>query len=125
MNECTFCMLWICLKPLTCYPMICYWLNLPTYDFDKTSLKLLHSYLSDRMQSRTKITSIFSSWLEICLGVPQGFIILGSTHICNFADDNTIYSSASSTEEVILSLKHDLQYAPKEVFFKSTCCLIW
>ena len=34
--------------------------------------------------------------------------IIQKTHICNFADDNTIYSSASSAEEVISSLEHDL-----------------
>ena len=98
--------------------------KLAAYGFDKASLRLLHSYLSNRMQ-RTKITSVFSSWLEICLGVPQGSIlgpllfnifindllfVIQKTHICNFADDNTVYSSASSTEEVISSLKHDLHH---------------
>ena len=98
--------------------------KLAAYGFDKPSLRLLHSYLSNRMQ-RTKIGSFFSSWLEIILGVPQGSIlgpllfnifindllfVIQKTHICNFADDNTIYSSASSTEEVISSLKHDLNH---------------
>ena len=48
--------------------------KLAAYGFDKSSLRLLHSYLSGRMQ-RTKIASLFSSWLEIILGVPQGSIL--------------------------------------------------
>ena len=98
--------------------------KLAAYGFDKNSLKLLHSYLSNRLQ-RTKIGSSFSFWLEIVLGVPQGSIlgpllfnifindllsIIQKTHICNYADDNTIYSSASSTKDVILSLEHDLHH---------------
>ena len=72
---------------------------------------------------RTKMGSCFSSWLELILGVPQGSIlgpllfnifindllsIIRKTYICNFADDNTLYSCSSSTEDVILSLIHDL-----------------
>ena len=96
--------------------------KLAAYGFDKTSLRLLNCYLSNRKQ-RTKIGSSFSSWLEIILGVPQGSIlgpllfnifindllsVIQKTRICNFADDNTIYSFASSTEAVISNLKYDL-----------------
>ena len=96
--------------------------KLAAYGFDKSSLRLMLSYLSNRMQ-RMKIGSFFSEWLEIVLGVPQEFIlgpllfnifindillVVQKTRICNFADDNTLYSCASSVEEVILSLKYDL-----------------
>ena len=39
------------------------------YDFDKSSLKLIHSYLSNRKQ-RVKINHRYSSWSEILHGVP-------------------------------------------------------
>ena len=48
--------------------------KLYAYGFDKKSLKLLFSYLSDRWQ-RTKINSEFSSWSKLLQGVPQGSIL--------------------------------------------------
>ena len=44
------------------------------YGFDNWSLKLIHSYLSDRFQ-RVRINSSFSSWMKIIFGVPQGSIL--------------------------------------------------
>ena len=96
--------------------------KLAAYGFQKDSLKLMLSYLSNRFQ-RTKIGSLFSEWLQLICGVPQGSIlrpllfnifindlllVIQKTNICNFADDNTIYSCASSTEEVLCRLKYDL-----------------
>ena len=58
------------------------------------------------------------------MGVPQGSIlgpllfnvfindllyIIEKTDICNFADDNTIYTHALEINEVVLNLKHDLR----------------
>ena len=42
--------------------------------FDKESLMLLLSYLSNRWQ-RTKIKTSFSSWTEILQSVPQGSVV--------------------------------------------------
>ena len=42
--------------------------------FDKESLMLLLSYLSNRWQ-RTKIETSFSSWTEILQSVPQGSVV--------------------------------------------------
>ena len=85
-------------------------------------MKLIYSYLTNRKQ-RTRIESLFSTWLEIVIGVPQGsilgpllfnifindlFLILESTENCNFADDNTLYSCSNSLETVISDLEVDI-----------------
>ena len=64
---------------------------------------------------RVKLGNVFSEWTEISLGVPQGSILgpllfnifindllmfVEKTQICNFADDNTIYSCGDSSETV-------------------------
>ena len=48
--------------------------KLSAYGLDHQSLKLLKCYLSNRFQ-RTKVGSVFSSWLLILKGVPQGSIL--------------------------------------------------
>ena len=72
---------------------------------------------------RVKLGNVFSEWTEISLGIPQGSILgpllfnifindllmfVEKTQICNFADDNTIYSCGDSSETVTEWLKHDL-----------------
>ena len=44
--------------------------KLHAYGFEKSALKLLLNYLSNRWQ-RTKINKKFSSWIELMHGVPQ------------------------------------------------------
>ena len=80
--------------------------KLDAYGFDKSSLKLLHSYLSNRKQ-RVKI-NVF--------GVPQGAILgpllfnificdmiyfLEGFDIANYADDSTPYCAGKSAESVV------------------------
>ena len=48
--------------------------KLHAYGFDKSSLTLILSYLSNRWQ-RTKINLSFSSWSELLQGVPQGSVL--------------------------------------------------
>ena len=101
--------------------------KLHAYGVDIKSLKLLQDYLSNRTQ-RVKLNSTFSSWLKVLLGVPQ-VSFLGSllfniflndmlwfvekTDICNFADENTIYSCAKSVNDVIEHLQFDLKIVLK------------
>ena len=81
--------------------------KLHAYGFDKPALRLIRSYLLNRWQ-RTKINKSFSTWSELIVGVPQGsvlgpllfnifindlFFIIKGTDICNYADDNTLYTS--------------------------------
>ena len=93
--------------------------KLNAYGFTHSSLCLIYLYLSDRWQ-RTKINNKFSSWVEIMLGVPQGSI-LGpllfniylndlcfldiKSDLCNFADDNTLYSCDVSLNVLVEKLE--------------------
>ena len=97
--------------------------KLAAYGVDYKTLKVLKSYLSNRFQ-RTKVGSTLSSWLLILKRVPQGSILgpllfnifindlisfIEKTEICNFADDNTIYSCANDMSKVISNLTQDLK----------------
>ena len=92
--------------------------KLHAYGFNKDSLKILLSYLSNCWQ-RTKINLSFSSWSELLQGVLPGsalgpilfniyindlFYFLTSD-ICNFADDTTPYVCDSSLAYVLEKLE--------------------
>ena len=93
--------------------------KLEAYGFDRNSLKLVHSYLSNRKQ-RVKINDAYSSWEEILFGVPQSsilgpllfnificdmFYFLEDFDIANYADDSTPYSADKNLEFVINNLE--------------------
>ena len=76
------------------------------YGIDKNRLNLIHSYLTNCKQ-RTKISSSYSDWYDLVKSVLQSsitgqllfnlfindlFLFSERTNICNFDDDNTIYS---------------------------------
>ena len=95
--------------------------KLYAYGFEKSSLKLIHSYLKNRWQ-RTKINNELSSWIELILGVPQGsilgpllfniyindlFFIIDEVNVCNFADDTTLYACDQELDNLLNRLEHD------------------
>ena len=93
------------------------------YGIDKNGLNLIHNYLTNRKQ-RTKTSSSYSEWYDIVRGVPQGsilgplffnlfindlFLLIERTNICNFADDNTIYSCNINLQTILKDLKYDMK----------------
>ena len=80
--------------------------KLEAYGLGNGSLNLLLDYLTFRKQ-RTKVGSAYSKWSKMRPGSPQEsilgpilfnifinniFMIIEQSDICNFADDNTLYS---------------------------------
>ena len=93
--------------------------KLNAYGFSLPALRLINDYLSNRRQ-RTRIRNSFSDWFEVILGVPQRsildpllfnifladlFLVLKDVDIANFADDNTPFTSANNTDDLIDSLE--------------------
>ena len=109
-------------KAYDCIPHDLLIAKLNAYGIDSVGLLLISDYLSRRKQ-RTKIGSSYSSWHDIVRGVPQGsllgpllfnifindlFLFIRKSGVCNFADDNTLYSVGKNIENIISDLKTDL-----------------
>ena len=95
--------------------------KLNAFGLEYNSLRLIHSYLTDRLQ-RVRINSMYSSWSNILYGVPQGsilgpllfniylndlFLFCDNIDIANYADDNSPYSYSKDIGSVLLRLEND------------------
>ena len=97
--------------------------KLEAYGLDVGNLDFLLDYISLR-KHRTKVGSPYSEWSEICQEIPQGSMLdplffnifindivffVEKSEICNFADDNTIYSCGKDLpkikEDLICTMK--------------------
>ena len=93
--------------------------KLHNYGFQTASLKLIHSYLTNRKQN-VRIGNVNSSTLSVNTGVPQGSILgplLFNIHMCdlfyilpdldivNYADDTTQYVSGVDFATVLESIE--------------------
>ena len=102
--------------------------KLEAYGLRVGSLNFLVDYLSLR-KHRTKVGSSYSKWSETCRGIPQGsilgpllfnifindiFFFAEKSEICNFADDNTVYSCGKDLpkikEDLICTMKNTLKW---------------
>ena len=88
-------------------------------NFDMNALSLIFNYLTKRKQ-RVKINSIFSSYLNIFQGVPQGsilgpllfnlflcdlFLFVEEVDIMSYADDNTAYVCSENNDVTLEKLE--------------------
>ena len=68
---------------------------------------------------RTKIGSTFSNWTNILKSIPQGSILAppllfnvffsAKCEVCNFADDNSLYSCGMNLDNIFSNLIQDMQ----------------
>ena len=82
----------------------------------------IDTYLSKR-KHRTKVNNSYSSWSEVKTGIPQGsilgpllfniylndtFLFIGKNDITKYADDNTPYATECDIDELLTTLKKDI-----------------
>ena len=95
--------------------------KMEAYGFDKKSLSFIESYFTNWKQ-RTKIGNRFSKYQRIITGVPQDpnlgplffnisinnlFLSIEKSILCNYADDNILYTLGNDVNAVINKLKQD------------------
>ena len=98
--------------------------KLHAYGFDRDSLKVLNSYLTDIKEQ--KLMKVLVRGVKLFFGIPQGsvlgrlffniykndlFYMTELTDVCNFADNATFHACDSSLEELVNRLEHDVNLA--------------
>ena len=94
--------------------------KLQAYGFDKKSLSFIESYFNRKQKPKTGDS--FSKYQRITTGVPQGSILgalffnifindlvlsIEKLALCNYADDNTLYTLGNDANAIIKKLKQD------------------
>ena len=89
----------------------------------KESLQLISDYLGYRKQ-RTKIGYAYSNWANVIWGILQGsilgalifniftnfiFLVVKKSGICNFANDNTLFSHGNNFPLILNNLEPDMR----------------
>ena len=109
-------------KAYDCIPHDVLLAKLEAYVFGLDSLNLMHRYPKNRLQ-RVKVNSTYNNWQKVKSNVLQGSVlgpllfnpfsngfiyVIESSKVCNLADDNIFYAFDDRIENVLRSLKGDI-----------------
>ena len=103
--------------------------ELKAYGLNKSAIKLVYYYLSNREQL-VNVNGSFRTWQKSKKSVPQesflgpllfntflnDLFLLKETEICNYADNTTVYVCGYELEQIVSSLEIDVRKLSKWFF---------